>query len=286
MRSKQGIYRYTAYSFAALIGLVGLGCGAKQPPLALQQARTAYAQAAQDPQLTNHAATSLQEVQQTLARAENVWYDDRDEQEAAHLAYLAKQRLEIAQAKAEHGIIADETRQLSQERETIIREARLREAQEARRQASLARQQAEQAERARQAAAAEINLLQQQLGALQTRETERGTVLTLNNVLFETNGVALTSGAKQNLYSLVTFLRDHPRRDVVIEGHTDAAGSETYNLTLSQQRAAAVRDFLVQNGVDGARIAARGHGEAYPVASNETEAGRQQNRRVEIIFPR
>jgi outer membrane protein OmpA-like peptidoglycan-associated protein len=268
------------------MGLVGLGCGAKQPPLALQLGRAAYAQAAQDPQLSRHAATSLQEAQGTLARAENVWYDDRDEQEAAHVAYLAKQRLEIAEAKAEHDIIADESRQLSQERETILREARLREAQEAQREADRARQQAEQAERARQAATAEINLLQQQLGALQARETERGTILTLDSVLFETNGAVLKSGAEQNLYSLATFLRDHPRREVVIEGHTDATGPETYNLTLSQQRADAVRDFLAQNGIEASRITARGHGEAYPVASNETEAGRQQNRRVEIIFPR
>ena len=175
--------------------------------------------------------------------------------------------------------IEDERQRLSQERETILREARLREAQEAQREA-------EQAERARRAAEAEMERLQQQLGALQARETERGTVLTLDSVLFETDRAALKAGAQQNLQSLVTFLRDNPERTVIIEGHTDATGPEAYNLTLSQQRADAVQDFLVQNGIDPSRVIARGRGEAYPIASNDTEAGRQENRRVEIVFPK
>ena len=286
MLSQRGVRRYALYSVVGLLGLIGIGCGAKQPPLALNQAREAYAQAAQDPELATHAAVSLQNAQQTLTQAENAWENDRDEQESAHLAYLTKQQLQIAQTKAEHAMIADESQRLSQERETILREARLREAQEAQREAELARQQAQQAQQARQAAATEISLLQQQLGALQARETERGTILTLDNVLFETDRATLKAGAKQNMLSLVAFLQDHPTRNVMIEGHTDTTGPAAYNLELSQQRANAVRDFLVQNGIDPSRVIARGQGEAYPVASNETEAGRQQNRRVEIIFPR
>jgi OmpA-OmpF porin, OOP family len=279
---KRGIYRYTFYGLAGLMGLIGLGCGAKQPPLALNQAQQAYAQAAQDPQMT-HAAASLQEAQQTLNQAKNVWEDDKDEVETAHLAYLTQQRIQIAQAKSERAIIEDESEQLGEERETILREARLREAQEAQREAAVARQQVQQA---RQDAATEISRLQQQLGALQARETERGTVITLDNVLFETDKAALKAGSKQNMQSLVTFMQDHPTRQVIIEGHTDATGPEAYNQTLSQQRSEAVKDFLVQNGIEASRVTARGLGEAYPVASNETEAGRQQNRRVEIIFPR
>jgi OmpA-OmpF porin, OOP family len=102
-------------------------------------------------------------------------------------------------------------------------------------------------------------------------------------VLFEYDKANLKPGAQQNLYRLVTFLNEHPDQTVVIEGHTDSKGSDTYNLDLSQRRAQAVQGFLLSNGIGGERIAVRGYGEAYPVASNDTMAGRQQNRRVEIV---
>jgi outer membrane protein OmpA-like peptidoglycan-associated protein len=82
----------------------------------------------------------------------------------------------------------------------------------------------------------------------------------------------------------VTFLQKYPERRVLIEGHTDSVGSDAYNLDLSQRRADAVRDFLLQNGVNAAQISTRGYGKASPVASNATAEGRQQNRRVELII--
>jgi outer membrane protein OmpA-like peptidoglycan-associated protein len=82
----------------------------------------------------------------------------------------------------------------------------------------------------------------------------------------------------------VKFLKSNPEQAITIEGYTDSLGSAAYNRDLSARRAEAVRDFLLQNGIDADRITARGLGEGYPVASNETEAGRQQNRRVNIII--
>jgi outer membrane protein OmpA-like peptidoglycan-associated protein len=109
----------------------------------------------------------------------------------------------------------------------------------------------------------------------------------VNARLAETIGeAALTPGAMHRLQTLVTVLKAHPERQVTIDGYTDSVGSESYNLELSQRRAEAVRDFLVQNGVDAARITARGYGAAAPIAPNTTEAGRQQNRRVEVIIGR
>jgi outer membrane protein OmpA-like peptidoglycan-associated protein len=130
--------------------------------------------------------------------------------------------------------------------------------------------------------------LEQELAALkaQARETERGPVLTLGDVLFEFNRADLKSGAMQKLYPLVAFLQENPTRSVVIEGHTDNIGSDSYNFELSQRRAEAVRAFLLQNGIRAERITAQGRGESYPVAANDTEAGRQQNRRVGIVISR
>jgi len=88
----------------------------------------------------------------------------------------------------------------------------------------------------------------------------------------------------QHLYPLVTFLQKYPKHRVVIEGHTDSVGSETYNLDLSQRRADAVQAFLLHNGVNPAQLTTRGYGKAAPVASNATAEGRQQNRRVELII--
>jgi outer membrane protein OmpA-like peptidoglycan-associated protein len=104
------------------------------------------------------------------------------------------------------------------------------------------------------------------------------------NVLFEYNRADLKPGAMRNLYPLVTFLKDHPTRTLIIEGHTDSTGSDSYNLDLSHRRAAVVRDFLILNGISSDRVMARGYGEAYPVVANDTAAGRLQNRRVEVVI--
>jgi OmpA-OmpF porin, OOP family len=126
--------------------------------------------------------------------------------------------------------------------------------------------------------------LEQELAKLKAEETERGLVLTLGDVLFESNMSDLKAEALHDLYVLVTFLKEHPDRYILIEGHTDSVGAEGYNLELSQRRAAAVRDFLVHNGIDLERISERGYGQEHPVASNATKVGRQENRRVEVVI--
>ncbi len=126
----------------------------------------------------------------------------------------------------------------------------------------------------------------QELADLHATETERGLVLTLNDVVFEADQARLTDSAMRKLYSLVTLLKEHPRRQIFIEGYTDSSGSDSYNLPLSQARADAVRDFLASAGINPERITARGYGEANPVASNTNETGRRENRRVEIVVTR
>ncbi len=251
--------------------LLGGGCTAGSPPVALEQARTAYAQAQQTPQVVTQAPVPLQEADQTLRRAERVWADDKDTEEVQHLSYLTTQRVEIAKTVTEKKLAEGSIQQANQERDQVLLDARTREAQRAQGEAERAKQQAQQ--------------LQQELAALQAKQTDRGLVLTLGDVLFETGQADLRAGALRNLYPLVTFLQKNPERQVMIEGHTDSVGSDAYNLELSQRRADAVRDFLMQNAVKAAQITTRGYGKTSPVASNDTAAGRQQNRRVEIIIP-
>ena len=142
--------------------------------------------------------------------------------------------------------------------------------------ATVARQQAQDAEgRARQ--------LEMQLKDLEAKKTDRGIVVTLGDVLFDTNESRLKSGGVRNVQKLADFFKQYPQRTVMIEGFTDSVGGAGPNQTLSDNRAAAVRSALLGMGVTNDRMTSRGFGESYPVASNDNAAGRQMNRRVEII---
>jgi outer membrane protein OmpA-like peptidoglycan-associated protein len=109
-------------------------------------------------------------------------------------------------------------------------------------------------------------------------------VLTLGDVLFDTDQAQLKAGAARTMDRLAEFMQSYPERRVLIEGHTDTRGSDSYNVDLSRRRAAAVADALVERGIPSERIETIGLGEAYPVASNESTAGMQENRRVEIVL--
>jgi outer membrane protein OmpA-like peptidoglycan-associated protein len=106
----------------------------------------------------------------------------------------------------------------------------------------------------------------------------------MGDVLFNVDQANLTAGGMQILQKLADVMREHPDRNVMVEGFTDSTGSEQHNLMLSQRRAESVRSALMNMGIEGTRISTRGYGEAYPVASNGNSADRQLNRRVEIVL--
>jgi outer membrane protein OmpA-like peptidoglycan-associated protein len=238
-----------------------LGCATSRS-IALERARAAYTEAQRDPNIATHAPVALHEAEAALRRAERAWEEDGDEREVEHLAYLTEQKVAIARAQAQQKMADAEVQRLGEQREQVIITARTREVEQR---------------------TAQVKRLQQELAELQAQQTDRGIVLTLGDVLFETGKSELKPGAFRNLNTLVTFLRENPKRDVLVEGHTDNQGSDAFNLELSQRRAESVRNYLLSNGIPPERIIARGYGEAYPVAPNETSAGRQQNRRVEIV---
>ena len=141
-------------------------------------------------------------------------------------------------------------------------------------------------EAVRQANASEMRAdsLETELAGLKLQKTERGLVLTLGDVLFDTGGATLQPGAYGALDRLATVLKEQSDRKVLIEGHTDNVGSDQNNLGLSERRAQSVLASLTQRGVDRNQITALGKGENFPIASNDSAAGRQSNRRVELIF--
>jgi outer membrane protein OmpA-like peptidoglycan-associated protein len=199
---------------------------------------------------------------------------------------------EIAQREAERAKI--ETERLKMEAGKALTEAeqaRAAAAVEAA-QAAQAKLEAEQARLAAQAEAekaaanakAEADQLMKELSELKAQQTERGIVLTIGDVLFATGKANLSPNANKSVAKLAEFLKKYPTRNVLIEGHTDSVGSDDFNLALAQQRANSVKARLVADAVDAARITTVGYGEKYPVASNDTKAGKAQNRRVDLII--
>lgn len=278
----------------------------------LDEARTLYARASSDTSAVRSAPLELRRAQEALMQAETAIQSGQDQAVVIHYAYLARQRAATAIQAGDIMRADQEVAASGVERNRILMEARSREAEKsaaeaekarvqaekARVQADQARQQAEQArmqaEKDRQlaeeqlaaaeAAKAKVAKLQSQLAELEAKQTERGMVLTLGDVLFDTGRAELKSGAFSTIDRLSVFMRENPERTLSIEGYTDAVGSDTYNLNLSQRRADAVRAALAYRGIDGGRISAKGFGKANPVASNATAEGRQRNRRVEIVI--
>ena len=150
--------------------------------------------------------------------------------------------------------------------------------------ADSARSDADAAQLAANASQQQAAELQRQIEVLQARPTDRGLVLTLGDTLFATGKSEIKSGATANLDRLTTFMNEYPKRTAAIEGYTDSMGSDEMNQSLSQRRADAVKRYLVGQGVGSARLTSSGRGENSPVADNESAAGRQQNRRVEVVI--
>jgi outer membrane protein OmpA-like peptidoglycan-associated protein len=132
-------------------------------------------------------------------------------------------------------------------------------------------------------AALRQQLLDQLNSILQTRDTARGLIVNMSDVLFDTARYTLKPGAREKLAKVSGIILGHPGLKIAVEGHTDSVGGDEYNMKLSDNRAAAVRDFLVEQGVPPAVVTSQGFGKTMPVADNSTAAGRQQNRRVELV---
>jgi outer membrane protein OmpA-like peptidoglycan-associated protein len=148
-----------------------------------------------------------------------------------------------------------------------------------------ARQSADAAAQAERERAELREKLQQQLNViLETRESARGLIVNMSDVLFDTASANLKPGAREKLSRVAGVLLAYPGLSVDVEGHTDSVGSDDYNQSLSERRAEAVRSYLIRQGIPRESVDAVGLGEANPVVANTTPAGRQQNRRVELVI--
>lgn len=276
--------------FAAALLAAGLmaGCATRAPLDSVEQARAQVNRTANDAEVVRLAPLELKSATDTLARADKVWADDNDAAEANHLAYLAGQRAEIATQTARARQLDADIKKAGTDAERL---RLMREADQARlqadanaRSAQTAQLQAMSAEQRAAQNGARVRALEAQLRDIEAQQTERGLLVTLGDVLFAFNKAELSAQAAPRLDKLAEFLRQFPDRKLIIEGHTDSVGGDSYNQDLSERRAQAVQSALVQRGVAPDRITARGYGKTYPVAENGSAEGRAMNRRVEIVI--
>jgi outer membrane protein OmpA-like peptidoglycan-associated protein len=211
---------------------------------------------------------------------------DRLNAEAARVAAERdRAAAEAARAAAEVQVQRAQALAAQSERDKAAAEAARAAAESARlaAESQAQRAQASAAQADREKAALRDQLRQQLNMVLETRESARGLIVNLSDVLFDTGSANLKAGTREKLAKVAGIFLSHPALKMQIEGHTDSVGSEDYNQRLSDNRADSVRTYLVAQGIASTAVGTAGFGETQPVASNDTPAGRQQNRRVELV---
>ena len=232
-------------------------------PDELTEARLKVEQLSADPMAANFQ-DDISRAESELAAADRQLGDGQDMAEVKHSAYLAGRYADLVTAQADNLRAQQTIREAADRRQTLLLESR---------EAELA------------AAESRTESLATELEDLKAEETERGQLLTLSDVRFDTGKIVLSPSAERSLDQMADYLKDSESSQFIIEGHTDSSGSDSYNMELSQLRADLVRSALVGRGVEPTRITAVGKGESSPLVPNDTPAGRLQNRRIEVILP-
>jgi outer membrane protein OmpA-like peptidoglycan-associated protein len=276
-----------------------IGAVARAATQAAEDARLLTLQKKQEEQTAAERQRAQDRIQQAQsqaesesARADAARLDAQHQKEQRELAEQERQAAEQARLEAEQAAQqaaqdrAAAQQQLQQSEQA--RQAALAQQQSLAQQAEQARLQAQQADQARaqaiqQAEEQRQRLLKQLNQVLQTRDSARGLIVSMSDVLFDFNQATLKPGAKLRLAKVSGIILAYPDLKLEIDGFTDNKGTPQYNMTLSDKRAKAVRDFLVSQGVGTDAVTTKGFGESNPVATNATAAGRQQNRRVELV---
>jgi outer membrane protein OmpA-like peptidoglycan-associated protein len=248
---------------AGVVALVAACASAPQRSEQLEQARAQVQTLSADPLAQQAASTDIEAARAQLQQADTALQQKKPPEEVNQYAYLALRHAQAGEARVAEAQARQQVARGEQERNRVLVQARERETQHAQ---------------------SELASTRQELSALQAKQTDRGMVVTLSDVLFDTGRSTLKPGADRDLDRLAQALKDNSSTRVMIEGHTDSVGSDAYNEELSQRRAQAVADALRTRGVASDRYESKGLGKSFPVASNSTAAGRQQNRRVEIVF--
>lgn len=274
--------RFNTYTLSGVVAITMMACASAPKKVdSIESARTTIQQVESMPLAGEVAVKEIDAAHEALRVAESLATKHKSESEINNAAYLATKHAQIAKEQIAAAAAKKAQEAAASERQAVVLDAREREAKIKAEDAELKARELKDKDAANQQ---RIALLEKELADLNAKKTDRGLVLTLGDVLFDTDKATLKPGAIPAIDRLTAFLKDAPDRSVEIEGHTDNVGTDEYNQDLSQRRADAVRQALLSRGVTPDRIRATGKGESFPIASNDSAGGRQQNRRVEIII--
>ncbi|QPF74048.1 OmpA family protein [Roseateles sp. DAIF2] len=286
MKSSHRLFTPSPLAAALLSVCAALGACSSMPAdnALLVEARGNYRQTMNDPQTRELAAPELRQAGTALALADAAWQRDDPPATVTQLAHLAKQQTALAQETARRRAAELSSLRAQAESDRLRLAARTSEVDAARVTAGLAQNQAQAALQQNDAAQARNRLLESWLRDMNAKQTERGPVITIGDLLFDSNRSELRPEGLRSIDKLVDFMTQYPQRRALIEGFTDDQGGSGANHALSDRRADAVRMALVGRGIGRDRLDTRGYGEDHPVAGNDSQDGRRQNRRVEILL--
>ncbi|KTT50188.1 membrane protein [Pseudomonas oryzihabitans] len=236
----------------SLLSLALAACSTPPNPN-LEKAKADYSALESQPQAAQLAALETKDAGTWLQKTEKAYKDGENEKTVDQLAYLTNQRIQTAMQTIKLRMTEAQMQNVDAERTQARLDART----------------------------AQLKQLQD---ALQAKQTDRGTMVTFGNVLFDFNKAELKPQGYANVQKLADYLKQNPERKVIVEGYTDNVGSDAYNLQLSERRAQAIQTALISAGVDPSRIQTRGYGKNFPVASNSNASDRALNRRVEVTI--
>ena len=272
------------FILAAVISSALAGCASTPEHSGkVEELRTEYSSLSNNPEVVRSASIPLKKAEAELAKAELAVKKGADDDVVDHLTYIAEKKIQIVKAKISEAEAETFVADAELKRKDLRIEATEQKLLEAEKSADKAQARAERLDAEAKKMAAEADKLQADLADVKAKQSEKGLVLTLSDILFATNKAELAAGSERSLSKIAEFLNKYPDQSIVIEGHTDSTGASGYNQELSERRANSVGQQMISLGVNSDRIKAVGMGENYPVASNDTSAGRQQNRRVEIV---
>lgn len=296
---------YLTAGALAVAMLVGACSSVPNSTSLLEQTRSDFRVAQNDPKVATYAPLEFKQATEALAQANAAANDKDSAEQIDKLAYVAKQKIALTQEVAKRKTAEADVANAGQERDQMRLAQRTNEANiakssaeqsqaaaqtaqaqalAAQRQTLMAQDQAAAAQRNTQDAKARATQLEAQLADLAAKQTARGMVITLGDVLFGTDLSRLNAEGMRTAQKLAKVLQENPQRNVMVEGFTDSVGAASYNQALSERRAGAVQASLLELGVARERVAIRGYGESHPVAANDTAPNRQLNRRVEIVL--
>lgn len=282
--------------FVMLASLVAIGgCASTRPSGELAQARAIH-QGLVSSGADRRVEADILRTNTAIAEAETAYNTRKHQGDVDALGHIALRLAQTAEANNARLLaerVADSLRTARLQRLLTLSEAQRADL-DAKRQLSeqemaalrqrndSLRQEAEEANRRLNEAVGQLRSLVAEITNLQ--QTQRGLVISLSDILFDVGKSTLKAGSQASIGRIAVVLTQYPQHQILVEGHTDATGGDEFNLQLSRDRASSVRTALVAGGVEAGRITAEGFGESRPVASNDNAAGRQQNRRVEIVI--